>query len=63
MKKQDKLIQINPIQYQYKNYLIDTAYDNNQNEYFVIWTPDLADMVGEDFKTIEKAKTWIDQNT
>ena len=62
MKKQDKLIQINPIQYQYKNYLIDTAYDNNKNEYFVIWSPDLTDMVGEDFKTIEKAKTWIDQN-
>ena len=59
----DEIIQINPIQYQYKNYLIDTAYDNIKNEYFVVWTPDGNDMVAQEFDTIEKAKSWIDENT
>ena len=29
-------------------------------EYWIIWTPDMLDMVIEFFKTVKDAKSWID---
>ncbi len=44
----------------YKDWNITNAYNNKGVEYWTIWTPDMLDMVAEDFKTIKDAKFWVD---
>ena len=50
----------------YKNYRIDHVYDCSEGyeeiNHFTIWTPNDLDLVGEEFSTLEDAKTWIDDN-
>ena len=49
------------IDIKYKNYNISLAYGINQEELWTIWTKDFVDVVGQYFKTIPQAKTYIDE--
>ena len=47
------------IDIKYKNYNISLAYGINQEELWTIWTKDFVDVVGQYFKPIPQAKTYI----
>jgi len=44
----------------YNAWNICNAYNEQGIEYWTVWTPDLTDVVAEDFKTVDHAKKWID---
>jgi hypothetical protein len=44
----------------YKDWNITNAYNEQGVEYWTIWTPEMLDCVAEDFKTINDAKSWVD---
>lgn len=44
----------------YKDWNITNAYNDKGVEYWTIWTPEMLDMVAEDFKSIKDAKSWVD---
>ena len=44
----------------YKDWNITNSYNDKGVEYWTIWTTEMLDMVAEDFKTIQAAKVWID---
>ena len=44
----------------YNAWNIINAYNEKGIEYWTVWTPDLTDVVAEDFKTVDHAKKWVD---
>jgi len=50
----------------YKKWNINHVYDCSRGykllNYWKIWTPNMLDVVGEDFKSLKSAKKWIDEN-
>ena len=52
---------------EYKGVCISYDYQQQTINYdeidrYLIWSPDRLDVVAEEFKTIEQAKQWIDDN-
>ena len=51
----------------YKKWHIFYDYQHLSSNYekinrFVIWTPNMLDMVAEEFDTFDEAKLWVDDN-
>lgn len=55
------------LQQTYKKWHIFHDYQKGSSNYkeinrFVIWTPNMLDMVAEEFETLDEAKLWVDDN-
>jgi hypothetical protein len=55
------------IEEEYKGWHISHDYQQQSEEYdeidrYLIWSPDMLDLVAEEFKTKSDAKQWIDDN-
>tara|TARA_E500000178_G_C16962211_1_gene726585 strand:+ start:78 stop:281 length:204 start_codon:yes stop_codon:yes gene_type:complete len=52
-------------QIEYKKWTIDHVYDCSKGydeiDYYNVWTPDGLDLASDQFKTIDEAKAWIDE--
>ena len=47
----------------YKNFYISTGYSfSGKTKHYYIWTEDFADVVSETFRSIKKAKEYINQS-
>ena len=52
---------------EYKGWHIFHDYQQGSSNYeainrYLIWTPNMLDVVGEEFETLEEAKSWVDEN-
>jgi len=47
---------------EYKNFWISTAFSfSGKTKHYLIWTYDFADVVAQNFRSIKKAKKYIDE--